>query len=427
MVRSDELKFKKTKIQKKAINILTSDASNIMLFGGARSGKTSILLYSIIIRACKVPSRHCVIRKTLNSVISSIWLDSLPKILSLAFPNLKVECNNSKYFMTFPNGSEIWMYGLDSGKTDKERADKILGMEFATILFNECSIITYQAVQIATSRLSQKTILKNKAYFDCNPGPKSHWSYKLFVDHIDPMSGELKNKDMYRSLLMNPADNAENLSDDYIDNILGSLSHRQRQRLELGIWLDDIDGALWSSSTIEENRLTPSPSDPIKFDKTVVGVDPAISKSTTSDETGIIVCGRKGDTAYVLGDYSGKYSPSEWAKATVKAYKDFDADLIIAEKNQGGDMVRHTLQSEMKHLPIKLVSAYKGKSARAEPIVAHYENGFVKHLGAYPDLEDQMCSWVPNISESPDRVDALVYACTHLLLNNSGRPKIIAL
>ncbi len=396
-----------------------------MLFGGSRSGKTSILLYSIIVRACLVPgSRHCIIRNTLTSVISSIWLDTLPKLLNTAFRNLKVEKNNSKYYMKLPNGSEIWMYGLDSGKVDKERADKILGMEFSTILFNECSLITYESVQIALSRLSQKSKLVNKAYFDCNPSGKGHWAYKIFVKNIDPVSGEEKNKRMYGSLLMNPKDNMENLSEGYIENILGSLSHRQRQRLELGLWMEDVEGALWMSSTIEENRVDEAPE---SMERVVIGVDPAISNNKNSDETGIIVCGLKNDIAYVLGDYSGRYSPGGWAKAVVKAYRDFDADLIIAEKNQGGDMVSHTLQSEMKHLPIRLVTARKGKSARAEPIVAHYENNFIKHVGAYPTLEDQMCSWIPSTSDSPDRVDALVYATSYLLLNKKGRPQIFIL
>ena len=417
--------FKKTKTQKKAIEILGTDSSNVMLFGGSRSGKTSILIYSIIIRACIAPNtRHCIIRNTLNSVVSSIWLDTLPKMLKMAFPNLRVEKNNSKYYMTLPNGSEIWMYGLDSGHTDRERSDKILGMEFATIFFNECSLITYQAVQTALSRLSQKSNLKNKAYFDCNPAGKGHWAYKLFVLYIDPVSGENKNRNMYKSLLMNPKDNAENLSDGYIENILGSLSNRQRQRLELGLWMDDVDGALWKSSTIDSNRVQIPPE---SFEKVVVGVDPAISKTKTSDETGIIVVGLKKDIAYVLADHSGKYTPSEWARATVKAYRDWDADIIVAEKNQGGDMVSHTLQSEMKHLPIKLVTARKGKSARAEPIVAHYENGFIKHVGALTTLEDQMCAWIPATNDSPDRVDALVYACTYLLLGTSKMPKIIQL
>ncbi|MDD3119188.1 MAG: phage terminase large subunit, partial [Victivallales bacterium] len=175
--------FSKTPDQRRAIDLLGSAARYVLLFGGSRSGKTFILIYALLVRALKAPgSRHAILRAHFNAVKQSVFMDTLPKVRQLAFPGLSCRENRSDWLIILPNRSEIWIGGLD----DNERADKILGREYATIYFNEASEIGFHAVTTALSRLAQKTTLVNKAYFDCNPSGKSHWSYRLFVEKLDP-------------------------------------------------------------------------------------------------------------------------------------------------------------------------------------------------------------------------------------------------
>ena len=175
--------FRKTPDQVKAVKLLGGKSRHVMLFGGSRSGKTFILIYALVMRALKATgSRHAVLRFRFNSAKQAIWLDTLPKVMKLCFPGVKVKENRTDWFLKFENGSEIWLCGLD----DDARVEKILGKEFATVYFNECSEISYHAVTIALSRLAQNTTLKNRAYYDCNPVGKSHWSYRLFVEKTDP-------------------------------------------------------------------------------------------------------------------------------------------------------------------------------------------------------------------------------------------------
>jgi predicted phage terminase large subunit-like protein len=155
----------------------------------------------------------------------------------------------------------------------------------------------------------------------------------------------------------------------------------------------------------------------------VVAVDPAISANPESDETGIVAAAiqgvGKGAHGYVLRDLSGRYSPNAWAKKAVDLYRELGADRIVAEGNQGGEMVRQTLKSVDANVPVKIVHASRGKQARAEPVAALYEEGRIHHVGALQGLEDQMTSWVPGEGDSPDRVDALVWAMTELMLSGS--------
>jgi phage terminase large subunit-like protein len=158
----------------------------------------------------------------------------------------------------------------------------------------------------------------------------------------------------------------------------------------------------------------------IAFRRIVVAVDPAVSVSETSDETGIIVAGIDDqDRGFVLEDISGKYTPTEWASKAVVAYHKWEADRIVAEKNQGGAMVENTIRVIDQNVPITLVHASRGKVARAEPISALYEQGRVHHVGGFPLLEDQLCSFEPGSTKSPDRLDALVWALTDLMITNN--------
>jgi len=408
--------FKKTEKQRGAISLLISSAIHIMLYGGSRSGKTFILLYAMVVRALKKKSRHLILRLHFNHVKTSVWMDTLPKVIALVCPKLPVNWNKSDYVLEFPNGSQIWIGGLD----DKDRVEKILGHEYSTIFFNESSQLTYDAVQTALSRLAENSGLVNKAYYDCNPPSRKHWSYQVFIEHRDPESKEdLAKPDLYESMLMNPVDNRENLPDGYIETILAGLSRRKRERFLMGLWLDDVEGALWKADNILRMATKP------EMSRIVVAIDPAVTSTSTSDETGIIVAGKCGERFIVLEDLSGRYTPKEWAQKVVYAYKRWEADRVIGEVNNGGDMIENTLRQVDRSVSYKSVRATRGKARRAEPVAALYEQGRGFHVGSFPELEDQMCSWIPpepgvkDDQPSPDRMDALVWAATELMLEAS--------
>jgi PBSX family phage terminase large subunit len=233
--------FKLTDKQSEAVSVLSSKARYVMLAGGSRSGKTFVAVRSVIIRAAKNRSRHCILRLNFNHIKTSIWADTLPKVLKISFPDLKVEWNKTDYYITLPNGSEIWVAGLD----DEKRVEKILGKEFSTLYFNECSQIPYKSIQVALTRLAEKNELTKKAYFDMNPPSKKHWSYWLFVKHLDPIDNVPVDPDKYASILMNPKDNLDNIDSEYITEILDNLPEAQRKRFKDGEFSSDDDGAAY--------------------------------------------------------------------------------------------------------------------------------------------------------------------------------------
>ena len=214
-------------------------------------------------------------------------------------------------------------------------------------------------------------------------------------------------------------DNKANLADGFFSTIIkkyeGTRMGRQELLAEL---LDDMPGALWSRKNIDELRKSAAALPEMK--RIVVGVDPAITNTEGSDESGIITGGLGVDGhGYVWGDDSGRYSPKEWAHKAVSRFLEDDADLIVAEVNQGGDMVEQTIRTENPNINVKKVTASRGKVTRAEPISALYEQGRIHHVGRLDTLEDQMCAFTSDFDRkaqgySPDRVDALVWMLTEL-------------
>ncbi len=218
-------------------------------------------------------------------------------------------------------------------------------------------------------------------------------------------------------------DNRANLAPSFFTAIINRYEGTRLGRQELNAeLLSDTPGALWCLDWIDRDRVKDAPD----LTRIIVSVDPAISTSENSDETGIVVAGVGRDQkAYVLADLSGKYAPHEWARVAVNAFRTYRADRIIAEKNQGGAMVENTIRAVGGFVPIRLVHASRGKVTRAEPISALYEQKRVSHVGVFSALEDQMCAFTSDFDRSrqgsPDRVDALVWALTELM-PGSARP-----
>ena len=216
-------------------------------------------------------------------------------------------------------------------------------------------------------------------------------------------------------------DNAANLSPAFLDEMRQRYEGTRlgRQELEAELLLD-ADGALWTRDMLDKARTTNVP--PLR--RIVVAIDPAASANNDSDETGIVVAGIDDHgIGYVLEDRSMKGSPAEWASAAVTAHHVHKADRIVAEANQGGDMISHTLRTIDASVPVKLVHASRGKRTRAEPVAALYEQDRVRHAGTFPELEDQLCTWTTD-GPSPDRLDALVWALTELMVN-SRQPEAV--
>lgn len=181
----------------------------------------------------------------------------------------------------------------------------------------------------------------------------------------------------------------------------------------------EMPGALWTRDLLDKTRVATFPT---PLARIVVAVDPASKSNEHSNATGIIVAGKGRDGhAYVLQDVSMKALPAKWANAVVAAFDQWNGDRIVYESNQGGDLVAHTLQTVRKLLPLKDVTASKSKEARAEPISALYEKGMIHHVGSFPALEDELCTWVPG-EESPDRLDAMVWAMTELMRGTEATP-----
>lgn len=226
-------------------------------------------------------------------------------------------------------------------------------------------------------------------------------------------------------------DNKDNLAETFMHQIEERFGGTRLGRQELeGEILDDIPGALWQRSSIDTNRLSDAPLD---MERVIVAVDPAASSTEGADENGIVVVGLARDVdgyarGYVLEDASLRGSPEEWAKRAVNMYRKWSADKIVAEKNQGGEMVASVIKAVDRTIVPKLVHASRGKVIRAEPISALYEQNRIHHVGRFDQLEDQMCTFsVDNIRAngmaSPDRVDALVWGLTELFEKLTGRRK----
>ena len=212
-------------------------------------------------------------------------------------------------------------------------------------------------------------------------------------------------------------DNRQNLAPSFFDAVLKRYEGTRLGRQEIdGDVLDDNPAALFKRADIDEARIGIAP----ELSRIVVAIDPAVTSNEDSDETGIVVAGERDGEAYILADLTQKGSPEQWARAAIAAYHEHKADRIVAEVNNGGDLVASVIRSLDRSVPIKTVTASRGKAVRAEPVGALYEQHKVHHVGAHPALEDQMCEWNPTdkTAKSPDRVDAMVWAVTELVLND---------
>jgi PBSX family phage terminase large subunit len=408
--------FKKTPKQIEATRLM-ADKHEVLLEGGSRSGKSFIIIRNIILRALKYPgTRHLIVRFRFNHVKQSIWYGTIQDVMKIAFPSINYTENKSDWFISFDNGSEIWIGGTD----DKERIEKILGNEYATIFVNEASQIPYETYETLKTRLNPPKGVPPKLIIDYNPPSKKHWGYRIFHEHKNPETdAPLRHQERYGYLRMNPVDNTENLNENYLET-LESLGEKRRRRFYLGEYSDDTEGALWKRDWIIRHRVE-SVSD---LTRVVVAVDPAVTGNETSDDTGIIVVGSKTvdgkEHYYVMDDFTYHGDVTGWGQSVIDAYRRHSADLVVAETNQGGDLVEMNIRNYDRSIRFKKVTATRGKALRAEPVANLYDMGLVHHVGNFLELEDELCMWTPEDKESPNRLDALVWGVTYLSGRGSG-------
>lgn len=415
--------------QDEARRVLNGPAQNAMLFGGSRSGKTFLIVRQIVLRATKAPgSRHAIFRFRFNHCKASIGLDTLPAVMRKCFPGVPYHLDKTDWFAELAGGSQIWLGGLD----DKDRTEKILGQEYATIYPNECSQIPWPSIQMALTRLAQQVemvdgkgkktglYLKPRGFFDCNPPPKSHWTYKVFVLGQDPETRQpLRFPDDWVCFQINPKDNRQNLPEGYIEKTLAGLSAAARRRFLEGEFAEANPNALFAEDDIDKWRVLDGRlPDMVRI---VVGVDPSGADdedNADNDEIGIVIGGLGVDgNAYLLEDCSVKAGPKTWGDVATTAWERHQADVIVGETNFGGAMVKQTIEVARPRTPFKKVTASRGKVVRAEPYSAMYENGKVRHVGYFPELEEELCGFSTHGytgSRSPNRADAWIWVLAEL-------------
>lgn len=414
--------FHLTAKQEAANALLASSARHIMLAGGTRSGKTFLIVRAIVIRAFKAPgSRHAIMRFRFGHVRQSIVRDTFPKVMTLCFAQAEYDLNHSDWFVRFANGSEIWFGGLD----DKERTEKILGTEFVSVFLEECSQIPYASRNMAMTRLAQyvedgvaKRPMIPKMYYAENPPDKGHWTYKLFLLHQDPETRAPLDAGDYGFLRLNPRDNLENLSPEFIAT-LERLPKRQRDRFLDGEFRDAAPNALFPDEAIERWRLIEG--ELPEMLQITVAVDPSGADdedNAENDEIGIVVCGLGIDgNGYVLEDLTCRAGPGTWGRVATQAFERHRADRIVAEVNFGGAMVGAVIRAARPHTPYRAVIASRGKVVRAEPIGALVECGRIRFAGIFRELEEELTAFTTHGymgDHSPNRADAMVWGMSDL-------------
>ena len=316
----------------------------------------------------------------------------------------------SKRRLTFPNGSICIIYSGDE-------PDQLRGPQHQKAWVDELAKFKYP--EETWDNLEFGLRLGDNPQVICTTTPRP---IRIIKDLIaDKRTVETRG---------NTLDNASNLNPLFLDRMLTKYQGTRLGRQELnGDILDDNPNALWKRPLIEEARVASAPD----LDRVVVGVDPAVTSSTTSNDTGIIVAGvnkkfldpktgKKLPHYYILGDYTIHGTPHQWALAVVSAFHKHQADKVVGETNNGGDLVESNIKSVEANIPYTKVHASRGKAPRAEPVSSLYEQGRVHHVGYYAELEDQQCDWVQGEGESPDRIDALVWAITELMGGPQGDP-----
>lgn len=401
-----------------------------LLYGGAAGGGKSMFLRGYAVEYCLAhPGAHVgIVRRTLPMLKQTHGLH----LTALCGSHAKENRSDSTW--TFNNGSVIRFISLPN----LEDEQNYKSVEFDVLLFDEVTEILesqytfmlsrcrsargYRAHVIATSNpegrgfrwVKRRWVQPRQADLapdQSMPEAMKPWSPPLVIDGVMTDEPQPLRCFLPATVMDNPGLMENNPT--YVQVLKAMPDGRMRRALLDGDWsaMDQVPGALWSQTVIDEYRTNQAP-DLVRI---VIGVDPSGTSHNGSDECGIVAVGVGNDGRYyVLRDVSGVVSPEIWSARVVVAYDDLAADRVVAEGNFGADMVVSVLHNAKADLPVKKITASRGKAVRAEPISYLYSQGQVSHVGSFLELEDELCGWVPGSGWSPGRLDALVWAITEL-------------
>lgn len=367
-----------------------------LILAGRGWGKTNAITQWALARAKAMPgSRGALVAATAGDA-RDVLVEGESGILNTAPSDFRPLYEPSKRRLTFPNGSIATTFSADE-------PNRLRGPQYHWAICDE--IAAWQYMEAFDQLLLGLRLGSDpRVAIATTPRPI-------------PVIKRLLTDETCVVVRGSTYENRENLAPAFFTEIINRYKGTTLGRQEIdGELLDDLPGALWQRVVIEAQRRSKTPD----LKRIVVAIDPAVTATRDSDETGIIVAGVDNDGhGWVLEDASLKASPDTWAKQAIGRFYTHEADRIVVEVNNGGDLCEHTLRTVDRNVPITQLRASRGKVARAEPIAALYEQGKVHHVGTFGVLEDQMCSTLDG-ANSPDRVDALVWALTELM-QPSGR------
>ena len=367
-----------------------------LLLAGRGFGKTLAIVQWALAQAKAMPgSRGALVAPTAADA-RDVLVEGESGIMNVAPPDFRPLYEPSKRRLTFPNGTMATLFSADE-------PNRLRGPQYHWAICDEIAAWQYDDAfdqLLLGLRLGQDPRLA----IATTPRPI-------------PMIKRLLKDETCVVVRGSTYENKDNLAPAFLTAIVnryeGTTLGRQELNAEL---LEDLPGALWQRAIIHLHRASSIP----ELKRIVVAIDPAVTSNANSNNTGIVVAGVGTDGhGYVLEDATLSASPDTWAQQAVACYRKWEADRIVAEVNNGGDLVEHTIRTADNNVPVKQVRASRGKVSRAEPISALYEQGKVHHVGTFGALEDEMCSTL-NGANSPDRVDALVWALTELMLKDNG-------
>jgi phage terminase large subunit-like protein len=381
---------------------------NWLVLGGRGAGKTragaewvkalALGIYEPVIRKC---SRIAIVAPTYDEA-RLVMIEGVSGLLSVHHDGERPKYEPSKRTLTWKNGSIAQVFSA-------EEPDSLRGPQFDAAWCDE--LAKWKQAESAWMNVQMALRMGDVPQAVITTTPRATKLIRELMN--DAATVVTRSKTL---------DNSNQLAPSFLTDVMARYGNTAMGRQELdGELFDDDPNALWRRETIELNRRKLAP----ELKRIVVAVDPPATSHAKSNACGIVCVGLGLDgRCYVLEDASVKrMRPLQWAERVVAVYKRWKADRIVAEVNQGGDMVRELLTQVDATVPIKTVHATRGKRARAEPVAAFYEQGRISHVGGFPALEDEMCSVIGD-GASPDRLDALVWAVTELMLRKTSEPKI---
>ncbi|HKW48288.1 MAG TPA: terminase family protein [Gemmatimonadaceae bacterium] len=391
------------------------------IIAGRGAGKTRCAAEFVRAEVESGRSLHPILIGADAGDVRDVMVEGESGILAIAPRWSRPKYEPSKRRLTWPNGVVGHLFGAHD-------PDSLRGPQSDLIWCDEIAKWKYATQAWDNAVLGNRLGAHPRRVFTTTPKPIR--LVRLLMGKDPSQRGHPPDPSVVLAEAMSTYDNLGNLAPSFIQEILSKYEGTRLGRQELhGHLLEDIPGALWTLQMIEDARSFVVPA---TFVRIVVAIDPAVTAHEESNETGIIVCAKdEAGLGWVLRDVSGRYTTDQWAAKAIEMYHHYHADRVVAEVNNGGDLVETVLRSKNADISYKSVNAARGKLTRAEPISALYERRMVRHYGEFPELEDQMTTYAPDQiptaeqkrkekSISPDRMDAMVWGLSELMLRKGG-------